>query len=794
MKAACLNRGGKWFALIAGAFAAGSAPRLTAAELDPAKLPPAANIQIDFARDIRRILETSCFRCHGPEKPKNGFRLDIRERALKGGDDGVDIVPGHSDKSPLIYYVARLVPDKEMPPEGKGEALSDAQVGLLRAWIDQGVVWDAAVTNLSEVTVSPTIGGVIVKGNEQKFRELNWQPDGLNGGLERFDVFQQSDPDTTVSASGHALLHDYRVQLEMKRNELGFIHMGWDEYRQYYNNVGGYPPPPSTLLPQSLGTDLSLDLGKAWVDLGLTLPSWPRMVLGYEYDYKHGQEAITSWGSDGVAGDPRNIAPASKYLDEGTHLIKFDFNAELGGVSIEDRFRGEFYKLDSSYTNVAARGAIAQNVNNNVHYFQGANSIRLEKKFASWLLTSGGYFYSQLNSAESFTDATVNNSTLYLAAVPNLMLSRESHVFNVNGLVGPFEGLTLSGGLQSEWTRQEGMGSGELNGIAYTRPPSSNLAIDPATLAANYDQNTISETAGLRFTKIPFTTLFADSRWQQETLGQTSSDLQPGTSFLEDTAYESRISDFRAGFSSSPWPLISFDGHYRRYEHDSHFDTNQIPQPVGGYPGFISRLDLVSDEFEAKIILHPSAWLKTTFSYQYITTDNNVETRTAFSVVPPVLYSPGGPLLAGKTDSHVYSLGATLAPWRRLSLSGTFSYQRSLTETADSNLIPPYQGDIYSALLSGSYILNQSTIIYLNYAFSLGDYTASNVNLGPNTPPPLGISYQQHAVQVALGHQFTKNLSTRLQYTYYYYDEPSASGVNNYKANAIFGTLTYRFR
>ena len=39
-------------------------------------------------------------------------------------------------------------------------------------------------------------------------------------------------------------------------------------------------------LPQSLGTDLHLDIGKAWIDFGLTLPHWPRMVLGYEYDYK----------------------------------------------------------------------------------------------------------------------------------------------------------------------------------------------------------------------------------------------------------------------------------------------------------------------------------------------------------------------------------------------------------------------------------------------------------------------------------------------------------------------------
>ena len=47
--------------------------------------------------------------------------------------------------------------------------------------------------------------------------------------------------------------------------------------------------------------------------------------------------------------------------------------------------------------------------------------------------------------------------------VPNITLHRESHVFNVNGLIGPLAGLTLSAGAQSEWTREHGYGSGNLH-------------------------------------------------------------------------------------------------------------------------------------------------------------------------------------------------------------------------------------------------------------------------------------------------------------------------------------------
>src|ERR1043165_8334954 len=112
-----------------------------AADLDPSKLPPPAQVTVDFEKDVKPIFEKTCLRCHGPERPKSRFRLDNRESALKGGDNGVDIIPGNGGKSPLVYYVARVVEDMEMPPPGKGEPLTPAQVGLLRAGIDQGAQW-----------------------------------------------------------------------------------------------------------------------------------------------------------------------------------------------------------------------------------------------------------------------------------------------------------------------------------------------------------------------------------------------------------------------------------------------------------------------------------------------------------------------------------------------------------------------------------------------------------------------------------------------------------------------------
>ena len=110
-----------------------------------AKLPPAAKAKVSYKKDIKPLIEKSCLNCHGPKKrPKGKFRIDTRELALKGGYEGVAIIPGKSEKSPLTYYMNYQVIDFEMPPEGKKDypKLNREQIGIRRAWIDQGVNYD----------------------------------------------------------------------------------------------------------------------------------------------------------------------------------------------------------------------------------------------------------------------------------------------------------------------------------------------------------------------------------------------------------------------------------------------------------------------------------------------------------------------------------------------------------------------------------------------------------------------------------------------------------------------------
>lgn len=116
-----------------------------AAEIDASKLPPASDKKdVTYEKDIKPIFDKSCFNCHSAraQKLKGKLKLDSLATALKGGENGKDIIPGDSAKSPLVAAVSHVGdPDEFMPPkkaEERNPRLTPAQIGLIRAWIDQG--------------------------------------------------------------------------------------------------------------------------------------------------------------------------------------------------------------------------------------------------------------------------------------------------------------------------------------------------------------------------------------------------------------------------------------------------------------------------------------------------------------------------------------------------------------------------------------------------------------------------------------------------------------------------------
>jgi len=107
-------------------------------------LPPASTKQgVTYVSDIKAILDASCVKCHSGDKPKAHLKLDTLEGVIKGTKNGPILKTGDSANSFVVKSVAHLTGDHDawMPPLNNRagiKPLTPEQIGLVRAWIDQG--------------------------------------------------------------------------------------------------------------------------------------------------------------------------------------------------------------------------------------------------------------------------------------------------------------------------------------------------------------------------------------------------------------------------------------------------------------------------------------------------------------------------------------------------------------------------------------------------------------------------------------------------------------------------------
>ncbi len=155
-----------------------------------------AEEKVRFNEHIRPILSDKCFYCHGPDEKKRegGRRLDTREGALADHDGIRAIVPGKPEQSDLYLRISSQDKGEIMPtPKSKKTPLTEAEIALVRRWIEQGAEYEAhwAFLPLAQVA-PPTVKNTAWKKNAiDAFILARLERDGLAPSPE-------ADPATLV--------------------------------------------------------------------------------------------------------------------------------------------------------------------------------------------------------------------------------------------------------------------------------------------------------------------------------------------------------------------------------------------------------------------------------------------------------------------------------------------------------------------------------------------------------------------------------------------------------------------
>lgn len=314
---------------------------------------------VEFARDIQPLFAERCQKCHGAEKQKGGLRLDNPADAFKAAESGdFAIVPGHSAQSALMKVVTSTDKDERMPP--KGEALSAAQIALLKQWIDDGATWPASLAD------SVAVGRKELAVTDEDRKHWSYLP--LNQRLSPPDMPSAENP---IDRFIHAALQakGIRPSQPLERRKL---------IRRVYFDLLGLPPKPEEI--DDFVADPDPDAYKKLVDRLLASPyygeRWGRHWLdvaryadsdGQESDqdrpnaYHYRDFVIRAFNDDlpydrfvrwQIAGG--ELAPDDPQAIAATGFIVAGVHTELNVPMEEEKIRNRFNELDDMLSTTGA--------------------------------------------------------------------------------------------------------------------------------------------------------------------------------------------------------------------------------------------------------------------------------------------------------------------------------------------------------------------------------------------------------------------------------------------------------
>ena len=320
-------------------------------------LPAAADREIDFVKDVQPLLRERCFECHATGNEEGGLNLGLRSRVHEGGEHGRVLVPGQGAASRLVQYAAGVPSDKRMPPEGP--PLTDQQVGVLRAWIDQGAPWppDADVADPR-----------IEKGRE------HWAFQPLGQGLSSFAEANAVEKNlNSIDAFVQARLEQVGLEPAERAEPRVLL-------RRLWMDMLGLPPSPRQLrqfedasrhdpfqawrdaVEQALASPhYGERWGRHWLDVARYADSDGQEAdrdrpLAYEYrdyviqalneDMPYDQFLQWQIAGDEMQPDNPQAVAATGFLVAGPHTVLADTFLE------EERLRNRYNELDDMTTTI----------------------------------------------------------------------------------------------------------------------------------------------------------------------------------------------------------------------------------------------------------------------------------------------------------------------------------------------------------------------------------------------------------------------------------------------------------
>ncbi|MEM8866855.1 MAG: c-type cytochrome domain-containing protein [Verrucomicrobiota bacterium] len=115
-----------------------------------------ANEDLQVFLAAQAAMDRHCYECHGPNKQKGDYRMDLKNAIFTAGKSDLSpVVPGDLEASELIYRI--LLPENDdeiMPPEKKGR-MPEADIQAIVDWVKSGAVWPDSAAPIAKPSAEP---------------------------------------------------------------------------------------------------------------------------------------------------------------------------------------------------------------------------------------------------------------------------------------------------------------------------------------------------------------------------------------------------------------------------------------------------------------------------------------------------------------------------------------------------------------------------------------------------------------------------------------------------------------
>ncbi len=313
-------------------------------------------------------------------------------------------------------------------------------------------------TNTYSNWIDLGVGGLMTSGNTAQAQQRYQLSNEPFGGISDLHLQQDVAKNTTLTLDGHALFdqNDYKLTLDLQREDFGYVKINANDFRTWYNGAGGYFP-PTGLQYQLPNDELSLDRGEFSVEAGLTPKDLPQVVFKYTHSYRDGEKSSTIWGpvhptsTTAVRGVYPSIYDINEKVDsyalDVTHHIKTtDFGAGVRyeTASLDDTRKETFWQGEPVQQNVTDKEGTSYDMFN-VHAF---SETWLKKD----LFLSVGYNFANLD--DTFSGSRTYGDDFDVPYSPNALnglgynnlnggAHEQEHVANVNLMATPIKNLTI---------------------------------------------------------------------------------------------------------------------------------------------------------------------------------------------------------------------------------------------------------------------------------------------------------------------------------------------------------------